>query len=90
MNVIATEIRTYIVATFLFGQEGELRDEDSFLERGVLDSTGVLELVAHLESTYGIKVGDDELTPDNLDSINAICAFIGRKKAAPEQLKAVG
>lgn len=81
MNDIATELRSYIVATFLFGQEDDFQSHASFLERGVLDSTGVLELVAHLESTYGIKVSDDELTPDNLDSINAICAYIARKRA---------
>ena len=50
------------------------------LEKGILDSTGVLELVAHLESTYSLKVHDHELLPDNLDSITAICDFIDRKK----------
>ena len=79
------EIRRYIVEQFLFGQDADLTDSSSFLDKGILDSTGVLELVAHLESTYGIKVSDDELLPDNLDSIDAICAFIDRKtrKAAP-------
>ena len=57
------EITKYIVETFLFGQGAQLTDDASFLEQGILDSTGVLELVAHLESTYGIKVNDDELTP---------------------------
>ena len=79
------EIRRYIVEQFLFGQDADLTDSSSFLDKGILDSTGVLELVAHLESTYGIKVSDDELLPDNLDSIDAICAFIDRKTrtAAP-------
>lgn len=82
MNSRNDEIRKYVVETFLFGQEADLTDDTSFLEKGILDSTGVLELVAHLETTYGIKVSDDELTPDNLDSINAICAYITRKRAA--------
>ena len=79
------EIRRYIVEQFLFGQDADLTDSSSFLDKGILDSTGVLELVAHLESTYGIKVSDDELLPDNLDSIDAICSFIDRKTrtAAP-------
>ena len=76
------KITKYIVETFLFGQGAQLTDDASFLEQGILDSTGVLELVAHLESTYGIKVNDDELTPDNLDSINSICSFIERKRTA--------
>jgi acyl carrier protein len=74
------QIRAHIVENCLFGLDGALADDSSFLDQGILDSTGVLELVAHLESTYGIKVADDELLPDNLDSINAICAFIDRKK----------
>jgi acyl carrier protein len=80
MSIHRQEIRNHIVETFLFGQGDGLADDSSFLDKGILDSTGVLELVAHLESTYGIKVSDDELLPDNLDSINAICAFIDRKR----------
>ena len=52
----------------------------SFLENGIIDSTGVLELVAHLEETYDVKVQDDELIPDNLDSIDAIVAYLARKR----------
>ena len=85
MSAHHQEIRRYIVEQFLFGQDADLTDSSSFLDKGILDSTGVLELVAHLESTYGIKVSDDELLPDNLDSIDLICAFIDRKTrtAAP-------
>ena len=79
MSAHRQEIRSHIVDQFLFGQDAGLTDDSSFLDKGILDSTGVLELVAHLESTYGIKVSDDELLPDNLDSIDAICAFIDRK-----------
>lgn len=75
------EVRAYIVDRFLFGQGGDrLRDSDSFLERGLIDSTGILEVVMFLEQRYGIKVTDDELVPDNLDSISRIAAFVARKQ----------
>lgn len=82
MNTQRQDIRRYVVEAFLFGQDDGLADDSSFLEQGILDSTGVLELVAHIESTYGIRVNDDELLPDNLDSINAISDFIDRKRLA--------
>ena len=50
----------------------------SFLEQGIIDSTGMLELVMFIESTYGIKIADDELVPENLDSLNRVAAFIER------------
>lgn len=76
------KIREFIVETFLFGQDDGFAPDASFLEKGIIDSTGVLELVAHLESDYELKVEDDELLPDNLDSLDAVCDFIDRKKAA--------
>jgi len=54
-------------------------DDDSFLEKGILDSTGVLEVVGHIEKEFGIRVEADEIIPDNLDSINKLTAFIERK-----------
>lgn len=81
MSDTKREIRHFIVETFLFGQDSGLTDETSFLEQGIVDSTGVLELVAHLEKTYAIKVKDEELTPDNLDSINSIADFVAKKRA---------
>lgn len=72
-------IRTFIVENFLFGQADGLADDASFLDQGVIDSTGVLELVAHLEATYGVKVKDEELVPENLDSINAVTAYLEKK-----------
>ncbi len=56
-------------------------DDESFLEKGILDSTGVLELVGHIETRYGIRVEADEITPDNLDSLDKLVAFISRKSA---------
>ena len=76
-------LRDFIVETFLFGEGGDdLRDEDSLLERGIIDSTGVLELSAFLEDDLGVKVGDEDLVPDNFDSIARLAAFVERRKAA--------
>jgi acyl carrier protein len=77
------DIRNFIVNTFLFGQAGDLTDSTSFLQQGILDSTGVLELATHLELTYGIKVKDDELVPENLDSIDAILKYLEMKVPQP-------
>jgi acyl carrier protein len=73
------KIRTFVIENYLFGEEGKLGNDDSFLETGIIDSTGVLELVRFLEATFGIKVADEELIPDNLDSINKIVAFLQTK-----------
>ena len=81
MSDTKREIRTFVVENFLFGQDNDLADETSFLEKGIIDSTGVLELVAHIERTYNIKVKDEELVPDNLDSINSIAEFLTKKRA---------
>jgi acyl carrier protein len=80
MSDTKQDIRTFVIETFLFGQDNGLTNETSFLEQGIVDSTGVLELVAHLEKTYGIKVKDEELIPDNLDSIDAIAGFLAKKR----------
>jgi acyl carrier protein len=62
------------------GQDSDsLKDDSSFLEDGVIDSTGVLELVGFLEENYEIKVEDEELIPENLDSIKNICAYLELK-----------
>ena len=81
MSDLKSDIRHFVVETFLFGQASGLTDETSFLEQGIVDSTGVLELVAHLERTYAIKIKDEELVPDNLDSINSIANFLATKRA---------
>lgn len=80
MSDTKRDIRTFVVENFLFGQDNDLADETSFLEKGIIDSTGVLELVAHIERTYNIKVKDEELVPDNLDSINSIAEFLAKKR----------
>ena len=75
------QIRAYIVENFLFGDDQELSNSQSLLEAGVVDSTGVIELVTFLEETFGVEVADDELIPENLDTIDNIAAFTLRKKA---------
>lgn len=82
-ETIAQEIKAFVVTNFLFGQQGTgLADDQSFLESGVIDSTGVLELVAFLEERYGISVADRELLPENLDSIRNVSRFVARKLEA--------
>ena len=76
---IEREVRSFVVTNFLFGQPLELRPEDSLLGAGVIDSTGVLELVDFLEERYEIKVEDEEVIPDNLDSVKNIATYVARK-----------
>jgi len=86
MYNLQRELRDFIVTNFMFGDGAGLTDNDSFINKGVIDSTGVLELVMHLEETYRIQVKDDELVPENLDSIDNLVAFISRKLAAEQEL----
>lgn len=74
-----TQIKTFIIDNFLFGKDEGLEDDTSFLEEGLIDSTGVLEIVTFLEDEFSIKVEDDELIPEHLDSINNIAAYIEKK-----------
>lgn len=76
----ASEIRTFIVGNFLFGQDGGFADDQSFLETGIIDSTGLLELVSFVEQKYEIAIGDRELVPENLDSLSNISRFVARKR----------
>jgi acyl carrier protein len=80
---IKDRIRSFIIETFLFGSsESALGDDDSFLESGIIDSTGVLELVSYVEEEFEIEVKDEELVPENFDSLNKLVGYIERKKAA--------
>ena len=74
------EIRAFIVDTFLFGEDGGLSEESSFLEEGIVDSTGIMQLVAYLQEQYQIIIEDEELIPGNLDSIKKVMAFVGEKR----------
>ncbi|MCK4378421.1 MAG: acyl carrier protein [Deltaproteobacteria bacterium] len=76
---IKSKIRDFIVENFLFGSADELADDSSFLDGGIIDSTGVLELVEFLEEDFSISIDDEELVPENLDSINNVAAFLKSK-----------
>ena len=73
-------IRDFIVENFLFGEADGLEDDASFLENGIIDSTGILELVTYLEDTFGIEVEDEELVPENLDSIVNVVQYLTTKQ----------
>lgn len=76
-------IRSYILENFLFtNDDAALKNADSLLGNGIIDSTGALELVYFLESRFGVKVEDEEMVPENLDSVDNILAFLARKQAA--------
>ena len=76
---IREQLRQFIIENFLYGQKQVFGDEDSFLDQGIIDSTGVLELVSFIEEHFGIAVRDTDLIPDNLDSIQRVTKFIQRK-----------
>jgi len=78
----ATTIRQFIIDNFLFGDDAGLEADSSFLEEGIIDSTGMLELITFLEEKFSLKIDDDEMIPENLDSINNITAFLQKKQAA--------
>jgi acyl carrier protein len=73
------DVRAFVIQNFMFGQGDQLQDSESFLESGLIDSTGVLELVGFLETTYGITVEDEDLVPANLDSVSSVCRFVANK-----------
>jgi len=74
---LCSRIKAFIVETFFVD---DFRDDESFLRSGIIDSLGMLELVAFLEKEFDIKVHDAELVPANLDSLARVCAFVERKK----------
>lgn len=80
---VKKQIRDFILQNALSGTAGvALDDEDSFLEKEIIDSTGVLELVSFVEERFGIEVNDDELTPDNFDSVNKLNEYVRKKQGA--------
>ena len=81
MSETIGKLREYIFDNFLFTEdENALGNDDSFMEKGIIDSTGILEVITFIEEDFGITVKDEELIPKNLDSINNLSAFIQRKK----------
>jgi len=76
---IGSEIRDFVTTNFLYGKGGGLSDDESLLDNGVIDSTGVLELVSYLQERFDVHIEDDEIVPANLDSIHNLVEYVGRK-----------
>jgi acyl carrier protein len=77
---IKLRVRRYVADTILMTGELAVGDDESLLERRILDSLAVLDLTEYLQTEYGIKIESDELLPENLDSLNRIAAFVERKR----------
>lgn len=77
------KVKNYILENYLFtDDQNALKDDDSFLQQGIIDSTGILEVIYFLEDEFGIAVADEEMVPENLDSVNNLVKFIASKNAA--------
>ncbi|MBL3591367.1 MAG: acyl carrier protein [gamma proteobacterium endosymbiont of Lamellibrachia anaximandri] len=77
---IREELRDYVLDNYLFtDDQSKLKDDDSFLETGILDSNGVMEVIFFLEDEYGVAVAQEEMVPENLDSISRIVSFVEAK-----------
>lgn len=77
---VESQIHRYILENFLFtNEDGRLRDDTSFLEEGIVDSTGVLELVMFVEETFGLTVEDTEILPENFDSVERLARYVRMK-----------
>ena len=79
---IRTELTEFIVKNYLFGDIARMPgDDDSFVEEGIIDSTGILELIEFLESRFGVEVSESEMVPENLGSVSKLTKFIRSKRA---------
>lgn len=81
---IERDIQSFIIDNFLYGRSVELTPDESLLELGLIDSTGVLELVTFLESQYAIQIYDEEVVPNNFDSLHKLVEFVAGKLRACE------
>ena len=80
---IEQTIRNYILENYLFtDDQSTLQNDESFLNKGIIDSTGILELIGFLGEELGVTVKDEEMVPENLDSVNNLVAFVARKGQA--------
>ncbi len=74
------KLKGFVIDNFLFGQGGSLENDTDFFEKGIIDSTGIVELVCFVEEAFNITVQDEELIPENFSSINKVSGFINRKQ----------
>lgn len=84
MRQMEDELRRFVINNFLYGRDSRFSDDESFVEMGIIDSTGLLELVGFLEHKYGVEVQDADLIPQNFDSITQLAQFVRRKLVHPE------
>jgi|SRR3974390_296880 len=86
MNKVEQKLRTIVMETFLVGGDiCDLRGDESFIETGIVDSTGILQLVEFVEQEFGLRVEDEDLIPENLDTINRLVAFVERKQLSSSE-----
>jgi acyl carrier protein len=78
MNLL-DDIRNFVVMTFLFGDPVPLQDDASLMDGGIIDSTGILELVTFMEATYHVTIENEEMMPENLDSVSRLARFLAKK-----------
>jgi acyl carrier protein len=78
-DAVRAKIRSYVISHFHLGRGRELDDEESLLDARIIDSLGILELVGYLEKTFAIEVADDDLSPENFDSIGALTRYVARR-----------
>ena len=77
---VENKIRNYVLENYLFtDDDSALANDTSFLDEGIIDSTGILEVIAFIEEEFGIKVLDEEMVPENLDSVDNIVQYVARK-----------
>lgn len=88
-TTITQQVRGFILQNYLLGEDNGFEETDSFLESGIIDSTGVLELVAFIQETYDITIEDEELIPENFDSIRNVSDFVARKTNSGATIAAV-
>lgn len=79
---VADQVRAFILDSYYVSDPAELTDELSLIDSGVVDSTGMLEIILFIEGQYGFHVDDRETTPENLETIGRIADFVARKRAA--------
>jgi len=79
---IIAEVRAFLKENFMLDDAVAIEEETSFMDNHILDSTGFIELITFIEERYGVKVEDEEMVPENFDSLRNISAYVGRKRGA--------
>lgn len=79
---IKQQVRQFILDNFMMGGKAEIPDDASFIDRHIIDSTGFLELISFVEQSFDIRINDEDMVPENLDSLNNIERFVQKKRAA--------